>query len=154
MVPQAMIWVMPSTDTARQGPTNMSRRLGIASAVFTERAVKAREHDPEKWEPVFGSDHALTKNLCRHLGLGEGWYLRREAVEPGDELGMRGAPVAGEAKVAGAEEARQRNLADIGQRIERRQIGLQRGQAALDLVGLIIGPPLNGMLRRPEAAFV
>src|SRR5215218_5550946 len=103
MVPQAMIWVMPSTDTARQGPTNISRRLGIAPAVFTERAVKAREHDPEKWEPVsrlrearfggrrkVGSDHALTKTLCRHLGLGEGRYLRREAVEPRDELGMRG----------------------------------------------------------------
>src|SRR4051794_4365776 len=119
MVPQAMIWVMPSTDTARQGPTNISRRLGIAPAVFTERAVKAREHDPEKWEPAkeVGSDHALTKTLCRHLGLGEGWHLRREAVEPGDELGMRGAPVAGEAKVAVAEEAPQRNLADIRERI-------------------------------------
>jgi hypothetical protein len=27
----------------------MSRRLGIAPAVFTERALKASEHDPEKW---------------------------------------------------------------------------------------------------------
>src|SRR5947207_7352194 len=67
---------------------------------------------------------------------------------------MRGAPVAGKAKVAVTEEARQRNLADIGERIERRRIGLQRGQAALDLVGLVIGPLLDVMLRRPEAAFV
>src|SRR5947207_1628658 len=76
MVPQAMIWVMPSTDTARQGPTNMSRRLGMARAVFTERASKASEHDPEKRQPVsrlrearfggrrkVGSDHALTKKF-------------------------------------------------------------------------------------------
>src|SRR5689334_3313073 len=109
MVPQAMIWVMPSTVTARQGPTNMSRRLGIARAVFIEGAVKAREHDRE--------DHAPTKTLCRYLGLGERRYLCREAVEPGNELGMRGAPVAGEAQVAVAKEARQRNLADVGERI-------------------------------------
>ena len=26
------------------------------------------EHDPEKWEPIFGEDHALVKSSARHFG--------------------------------------------------------------------------------------
>src|SRR6185436_18161421 len=98
MVPQAMIWVMPSIDTARQGPATMSRRDGIARTVFTDRAPKAR------W-------------LRRHLGLGERRHFRGEAVEPDDELRMRRPPVAGEAQIAVAEKARERELADVRDRV-------------------------------------
>jgi hypothetical protein len=33
-------------------------------------AIHVLEHDPEKWEPVFGKDHAQTRNsgvIARHL---------------------------------------------------------------------------------------
>src|SRR4051812_3205862 len=112
-----MICVMPSTDTARHGPTIMSRRLGIVQPVFTVAATKAR------WSG-------------RHLGLGEGRHVGREAIEPGHELRMRGAPVAAEAEIAVTEETSERDLADMGDRIERRRIGFERVEAALDLVGL------------------
>jgi hypothetical protein len=36
---------------------------GAASAVARGRAL---EHDPEKWKPVFGKDHAPRKNLDRN----------------------------------------------------------------------------------------
>jgi hypothetical protein len=26
------------------------------------KGISAREHDPEKWEPVFGKDHAQSKS--------------------------------------------------------------------------------------------
>jgi hypothetical protein len=35
MVPQAMIWVMESTDTARQGAASMSGKLGIQATFRT-----------------------------------------------------------------------------------------------------------------------
>src|SRR5687767_10431224 len=128
MVPQAMIWVMPSTDTARQGPATMSRRLGIARPVFTGRAPKARS------------------DLRRHLGFGKGRHFRREAVEPGHEPGMRRPPVAGKAEIAVAEKAGERELADVRDRIERRRFGLERLKPALDLFGLVVGPFLHVML--------
>jgi hypothetical protein len=33
-----------------------------ASRTDVTAAGKAIEHDPEKWEPVFGKDHAQTKS--------------------------------------------------------------------------------------------
>jgi hypothetical protein len=30
----------------------------------SSQAATAQEHDPEKWNPVFGKDHAQTKNLA------------------------------------------------------------------------------------------
>ena len=30
----------------------------------SERDIDGLEHDPEKWEPVFGKDHAQTKSYC------------------------------------------------------------------------------------------
>jgi hypothetical protein len=36
----------------------------VNGTLLTRRpaAVKRLEHDPEKWEPVFGKDHAQLKN--------------------------------------------------------------------------------------------
>jgi hypothetical protein len=29
---------------------------------FSEKIMLKQKHDPEKWKPVFGKDHAQTKN--------------------------------------------------------------------------------------------
>jgi zinc D-Ala-D-Ala dipeptidase len=42
-------------------------RREVAAALARVQADLARAHDPEKWEPVFGKDHAPGKNV--HLGL-------------------------------------------------------------------------------------
>jgi hypothetical protein len=34
--------------------------VNATATIFTDHAA---EHDPEKWIPVFGQDHAQTKNL-------------------------------------------------------------------------------------------
>src|SRR3954470_10424859 len=133
MVPQAMIWVMESTDTARQGPASMSRKLGIQATFRTCECGQSVSIDDGE-------------TLGRHLGLGEGRHLCRKAVKPGDELGMRRPPVAAEAKIAVAEKTGERDLADIRDRVERRRIALQYRQSTHDLAGLVIGPFPHVML--------
>src|SRR5689334_22121691 len=78
--------------------------------------------------------------LRRDLGVREGRYLRGEAVEPGDELRMLGAPVPGEAQVAVTEEAGHGDLPDVRNGIERRRVGFERLDGARDLGVLIVEP--------------
>jgi hypothetical protein len=35
----------------------------LPTADIKPAAIRRLEHDPEKWEPVFGKDHAQTKKL-------------------------------------------------------------------------------------------
>jgi hypothetical protein len=43
-----------------------SRGIGVAwQTSLGSFLVAILEHDPEKWEPVFGKDHAQIKNLKR-----------------------------------------------------------------------------------------
>jgi hypothetical protein len=39
------------------------RARAVAFGGGGERQANELEHDPEKWEPVFGKDHAQTKKL-------------------------------------------------------------------------------------------
>ena len=66
------------------------RRGGAAGAAGCHAAARSVEHDPEKWEPVFGKDHAQTKSqtwfdpIESDHGLGGG-LLRRLHVAGVDE---------------------------------------------------------------------
>jgi hypothetical protein len=35
---------------------------------FRKRSCSNKEHDPEKWKPVFGKDHAQTKSMIPKSG--------------------------------------------------------------------------------------
>ena len=61
---------------------------------------------------------------------------------------------AAETQIAIAEHAGERDLPDVGNRIERRRRGFQRRQAARDLVGLAIDPTLHALLGRTIAALI
>ena len=66
---------------------------------------------------------------------------------------MIAAPAAGEAKVAVAERAGERDLADIGGRIEAGRDGFQHGERARDLAGLMLQPFLIVRLGLSPARF-
>jgi hypothetical protein len=49
-------------------PFGRAARFGAGGAIeattaraFAESGARSLEHDPEKWEPVFGKDHAQTR---------------------------------------------------------------------------------------------
>src|SRR5450432_1398758 len=69
----------------------------------------------------------------RRRGGGEGRHAGREVAEPGGETRMLVAPAPREAKVAIAERAGERDLADIGRQIEAGRRRLQHRQRARDL---------------------
>jgi hypothetical protein len=50
------------------------REMQVSIAVtFVERCLARLEHDPEKWVPVFGKDHAPTKQQS-------GMMVRRKII--------------------------------------------------------------------------
>src|SRR5271170_4542033 len=97
-------------------------------------------------------------------GRGEGRHAGGEIIEPGDEARMAVAPVAAETEIAIAKRAGERNLPDIGRRLERRRRRFERGKAARHLAGLMFKPSrlvhvglaparlVNGQDRRIENA--
>jgi 16S rRNA (guanine966-N2)-methyltransferase len=47
----------------------MTRKRNVTAATAAAgRGRRGRAHDPEKWEPVFGSDHAQKENVMRVVG--------------------------------------------------------------------------------------
>ncbi|WP_210242935.1 hypothetical protein [Nitrobacter winogradskyi] len=53
----------------RQGSQDMKRQNDVMHICLAMRKMQPSagkiplEHDPEKWRPVFGEDHAQTKNI-------------------------------------------------------------------------------------------
>src|SRR5260370_37792387 len=90
-------------------------------------------------------------SLCWRRGRGEGWHARGEAVEPGDEARMIVPPFSFETEIAIAECASERDLSYIRRRRERRRGGLEGGERAVDLAGLMIEPFRLLPLRPAEA---
>ena len=64
------------------------------------------------------------------------------------------APGSAETQIAIAEQAGERDLSDVGNRIELRRCGFQRREPARDLVGLAIDPGLHALVGRPVTALV
>jgi len=87
-------------------------------------------------------------SLCRRRGRGERWHARGEAVEPGDETRMIVPPFSFETQIAIGECASERDLSYIRRRRERRRGGLESGERAVDLAGLMIEPFRLVSLRR------
>ena len=87
-------------------------------------------------------------------GHGKGGHARGERVEPGDQARVVLAPGPGETEVAIAEHAGDRDLADIGRRIELRGCGFKRGKPARDLAGLQVKPLLLVLLGRAISPLV
>jgi hypothetical protein len=54
-----------------------------------DAAIRAGMHDPEKWEPVFGQDHAQTKILRAQRDCALGWMGQRDDAEKRDRIGGR-----------------------------------------------------------------
>ena len=94
------------------------------------------------------------RSLRRDLGRRERRHLRGEAVEPGDELGMVGAPVAGKRRSRWPSKQASAIWPTFGIGSSGGGVGFERGEAARDLVGLVVEPLRLVVLRRPEAAFV
>src|SRR5687768_16341341 len=70
---------LPVRRLGRQRRARSPRRRDVRDfrRGVTSLLLVALTHDPEKWEPVFGSDHALFKKLAR-------WH--NDAMTPASDL--------------------------------------------------------------------
>src|SRR5580700_5502956 len=76
----------------------------------------------------------------RGLGRSESRHLRGEIIEPSNKAGMLATPAVAEAEVTIAARAGERDLPDIGHRIDRRRPRLENGKCTRHLAGLEFQP--------------
>src|SRR5262249_19252623 len=80
------------------------------------------------------------RDLGRWRSRGKGGHLGGETILPGPQPRMILAPAPLEAEVAIAERAGERDLADVGRRVETGRRGFERGRRARHLAALMIEP--------------
>src|SRR5260221_11160349 len=122
------------------------------SPVRADNRARVRLREPRNARAKLPLVTSQNFSLCRRRGRGEGWHARGEAVEPGDETRMIAPPCSFETEIAIAERASERDLSYIRRRRERRRGGLESGERAVDLAGLMIEPFRPGPPPRGEAA--